>query len=95
MSDLPPDLKDQICIAAYYLAEKKYPYDTLCWLLAERQLYVENANQNAPIDHIRQRAAQLFHSCCDYDILCWLIAEKDMKIGYNEFREDTSPYFSD
>ena len=38
MNDIPSDLKERINVSAYFLSQKNYPYDKLCWLLAERQL---------------------------------------------------------
>ena len=35
------DKVSQVNIAAYYLAQKGYTYDKLCWMLAERQLLVQ------------------------------------------------------
>jgi hypothetical protein len=72
------DLKQQIGIAAYFLAQKNIPFDTLCWMLAERQLYVQNNFQKVAEAYIRQKAAEIYLSDPAYDILCWLISEIDL-----------------
>ena len=73
----------QINIAAYYLAQKGYTYDKLCWLLAERQLLIEKDPKYNHEDRIREKAAQIFFSSPTYDVLCYLISEIDiiMKLG--------------
>ena len=42
MTESNERIRERINIAAYYLAQMKLPYDTLCWMLAERKLYVQN-----------------------------------------------------
>jgi len=70
-------------IAAYYLAQKGYPYDKLCWMLAERKLLVQRDQRYNQEDRIREKAAEIFFSGPDYDVLCYLISEIDilMKLG--------------
>lgn len=77
------DQISQINVAAYYLAQKGYTYDKLCWLLAERQLLIEKDPKYNHEDRIREKAAQIFFSGPAYDILCYLISEIDimMKLG--------------
>jgi hypothetical protein len=73
----------QVNVAAYYLAQKGYTYDKLCWMLAERQLIVERDQRYNQKDRIREKAAEIFFSGPSYDVLCYLISEFDikMKIG--------------
>ncbi len=73
----------QINVAAYYLAQKGYTYDKLCWMLAERQLFVQRDPKYNHEDRIREKAAEIFYSGPAYDILCYLISEIDiiMKLG--------------
>ncbi len=85
MSDRPDDIKDQINVAAYFLAQKNHPVDTLCWLLAERQLFVKNDKRKASEDDIRNKAVEIYHSDCPYDILVWLISELDILIAHKRF----------
>jgi len=70
-------------IAAYYLAQKGYTYDKLCWMLAERKLIVQRDQRYNQDDRIREKAAEIFFSGPDYDVLCYLISEIDilMKLG--------------
>ena len=62
MSENPAMVENRINVTAYYLAKRNLPYDILCWLLAERQLYTENDNQHAPENLIKKRAANIFFS---------------------------------
>ncbi|MFW9865355.1 MAG: hypothetical protein ACFFEN_04580 [Candidatus Thorarchaeota archaeon] len=72
------NLRSQISVAAYYLAQRNYSYDTLCWMLAERQLIAQNDPRNADEQRIREKAAEIFFLNQPYDILCWLISELDI-----------------
>lgn len=71
-------IKQHISIAAYYLAQENHPYDTLCWMLAERELYIQNNFTRPGDNNIRKRAAEIFYSSPTYDVLCWLISEKEI-----------------
>ncbi|MFX1303678.1 MAG: hypothetical protein ACFFBV_07955 [Promethearchaeota archaeon] len=77
------DKISNINIAAYYLAQKGYTYDKLCWMLAERQLLVQRDPQYNQKERIREKAAEIFFSGPNYDVLCYLISEIDinMKLG--------------
>ncbi len=77
------DKISHINIAAYYLAQKGYTYDKLCWMLAERQLLVQRDPQYNQKERIREKAAEIFFSGPNYDVLCYLISEIDinMKLG--------------
>ncbi len=83
MNDNNRDLTHEINVAAYYIAEGKNPYDTLCWHLAERQLTFDNLGAPPPEDLIKQRAATIFFSGTPYDILTYQIAELEIKMKYN------------
>lgn len=72
------NLRSQISVAAYYLAQRNYSYDTLCWMLAERQLIAQNDPHYADEQRIREKAAEIFFSNQPYEILCWLISELDI-----------------
>ncbi|UCC19743.1 MAG: hypothetical protein JSV62_00255 [Promethearchaeota archaeon] len=73
----------QVNVAAYYLAQKGYTYDKLCWMLAERQLLVQQDPNYNQENRIREKAAEIFFSGPAYDVLCYLISEIDimMKLG--------------
>ena len=74
------ELVSQVNIAAYYLAQKGYTYDKLCWMLAERQLLIQRDPKYNQDDRIREKAAEIFFSGPAYDILCYLISEIDIKM---------------
>ncbi len=78
--EYPDELKEYISMAAYFLANKRHPYDTLCWFLAERQLYLERNFTNPTQEQTRMRASEIYVSNPEYDVLCWLISEIDMII---------------
>ncbi|MFX0083699.1 MAG: hypothetical protein ACFE94_18265 [Candidatus Hodarchaeota archaeon] len=87
-----PEFKTQIREAAYYFSLKKYTYNELCWLLAER---IQKINLELPsIEDIRKKAEEVFNSSCSYDELCWLISEIDIltKMSYLEEKKKKS-YF--
>jgi len=73
----------QVNVAAYYLAQKGYTYDKLCWMLAERQLLVQRDPNYKHDKRIREKSAEIFFSGATYDILCYLISEIDImrKLG--------------
>ncbi|MHA1257069.1 MAG: hypothetical protein ACTSPS_15875 [Promethearchaeota archaeon] len=85
MSENPTKVEEQINIAAYYISRRNLPYDILCWLLAERQLFTQSNSQYAPDNMIKKRAAKIFFSSPSYDILCWLVAELDVLHGKDTF----------
>ncbi|MFX1364072.1 MAG: hypothetical protein ACFFCE_14975 [Promethearchaeota archaeon] len=70
----------QVNVAAYYLAQKGYTYDKLCWMLAERELFVQRDPNYNIESRIREKAAEIFFSGPTYDILCYLISEIDIKM---------------
>ena len=91
MNEITDKLKEQINIAAYYLSQKNHPYDTLCWMLAERELFIQNSFRQVKVEFVRKKAAEIFFSSPSYEILCWLIAELDIFLRNKSFR--TKPYF--
>jgi len=68
----------QVNVAAYYLAQKGYTYDKLCWMLAQRQLLIQRDPAYNQEGRIREKAAEIFYSDPTYDILCYLISEIDI-----------------
>jgi hypothetical protein len=78
MNNTDSDLEEKINVAAYFLSQKNYPYDKLCWLLAERQLLAQGDPGYAVHERIREKAAEIYHNSPPYDILVWLIAELDI-----------------
>ena len=74
----------QINVAAYFLAQKGYTYDKLCWMLAERQLFVQKDPKYNHEDRIREKAAEIFYSEPNYDVLCYLISEIDIMMKFRK-----------
>ena len=72
------DKISHINIAAYFLAQKRYTYDKLCWMLAERQLLIQKDPEYNQEDRIKIKAAEIFFSGPTYDVLCYLISEIDI-----------------
>jgi len=83
MIKMDDEIISQVNVAAYYLAQKGYAYDKLCWMLAERQLILNRDPNYDQETRIRAKAAEIFYSGPSYDILCYLISEIDimMKLG--------------
>jgi len=82
MEEFEKKLNEEINLAAYYLAKENHPYDTLCWMLAEKRLMYKNPETDFSDELVKQNAAINYYSCCDYDIMCWLIAELDILLKY-------------
>ena len=87
------DIKHDISIAAYFLAEKKINFDDLCWMLAERQLYLQNNFQKVEQNTIKERAATIYQISPPYDVICWLISEIDFLLKRNYFKSNQKPHF--
>ena len=85
--------KHDISVAAYFLAEKKIPFDDLCWMLAERQLYLQNNFQKVEENSIKQRAAKIYQTTPSYNVICWLISEVDFLLKMNHFKNNPKPHF--
>lgn len=90
MSD---QLKHDIAIAAYYISQQHHPYDTLCWMLAERELYIQYNFQRPKREEVKQKAAAIYFSNPTYDVLCWLISEKDILFKGKMFKKGSKPTF--
>lgn len=73
-------LRDQINVAAYYLAQKNFTYDKLCYMLAERQLIAHRDPRFREESRKREKAAEIYFQHTPYDVLCWFIAELDILI---------------
>ncbi len=83
MNDINNKLKHQINVAAYYLSQKNYTYDKLCWMLAERQLIAQRDAKYKEEQRKKEKAAEIFYQGLPYELITWLIAEFDilMKMG--------------
>jgi hypothetical protein len=78
MNDISNNIKHQINVAAYYLSQKNYTYDKLCWMLAERQLIANKDARYKEEERKKEKAAEIFFQGLSYDLLTWLIAELDI-----------------
>ena len=87
------DVKHDISVAAYFLAEKKVSFDNLCWMLSERQLYLQNNFQNVDQNSIKQQANKIYQTSPPYDVICWLISEIDFLLKENVFKSKQKPHF--
>jgi hypothetical protein len=85
--------KYNISVAAYFLAQKKIAYDYLCWMLAERQLYLQNNFQQQDENSIQEQAKKISLSTPTYDVLCWLISEIDLILKMTKFQGKNKPSF--
>lgn len=90
--DIP---KEEISVAAYYVWEKQMSYETLCWFLAERQLFVIRNFTKPPREMIQQRAQQIYEKSPDYDFICWLIGELNLFIQKKTQKADVDTLFSE
>lgn len=80
MSNTSREIKSQIDVAAYYLAQENYTYDKLCWMFAQRQLRAEKDARYNQEERIKEKAAEIYFQKTPYDILCYLISELDILI---------------
>ena len=93
MFDYNNEIKHNISVAAFFLAEKAIPFDKLCWMLAERQLYLQNNLQTVDQNSIKQRATKISQTSPPYDVLCWLISEIDLLLKIKGLRDKHKPHF--
>lgn len=82
-----PELEAEIQVAAYFLANAGHSYEELCWMLAERQLKLEQSDVSEA--QIRARSKEIFNAFNSYDNLCWLIAEVDVLKNKGYFDKTT------
>ena len=82
------DLIHEINVAAYYIAEGKNPYDTLCHEWARISLTHQNLGMTPPEDQIKERTAQMLFSGTPYDVLTYLIAELEIKTKYGMYETE-------
>jgi hypothetical protein len=93
MFEYDDNTKQDISVAAYLLAQKKLPFDDLCWMLADRQLYLQNNFQKANENAIKAQAIKIFGSQPSYDVLCWLISEIDFVLKMQKYQGMKKPHF--
>ena len=57
-----------------HLLDSNFPFDTLCWALAELELIFEKGSKKYSERDVIKRAEKILDSDLDYDTLCWLIS---------------------
>jgi hypothetical protein len=57
-----------------HLSKSNFPYDALCWALAELEIIFEKGSKNYSESDVIRRAEKIFDSDLNYDPLCWIIA---------------------
>lgn len=62
-------------LEAEKLAKRYFPYDDLCWQLAELELISERGIKNYTNREVFQREQEIFDDSPKYIDICWLIAE--------------------
>ncbi|HDZ19270.1 MAG TPA: hypothetical protein ENH75_13305 [archaeon] len=80
MNEPNHEIKSQINVAAYFLAQENFTYDKLCYMLAQRRFRAQRDARYNDEGVIRGKAAEIYFSSPPYDILCWFIAELDILI---------------
>jgi hypothetical protein len=80
--EITEDLRAKIDEFIEHLLKSYYPYDALCWALAEFQLIFEKGKKNYSEHDVIERAEKLLDAFLDYDDLCRFIA--DLKIYLEE-----------
>jgi hypothetical protein len=57
-----------------HLLNSNYPYDTLCWALAELQLIFEKGHKNYSESEVIEMEKKIFDTTLEYEDICWYIA---------------------
>ena len=68
------ELRSKIDKATQQLSKSYYPYDALCWALAEFELIFEKGHNNYSEYEVIDREKEIFDISLAYDDLCWFIA---------------------
>ena len=74
------DLREEIDKFTEHLIMSNYPYDTLCWALAEFELIFEKGHKKYSEHEVIEREKQIFDASLDYDELCWFIARHKVNL---------------
>jgi len=80
--EITEELRSKIDEFQEHLLKSYYPYDTLCWALAEFQLIFEKGERNYSEHEVIERAEKIIDSPLGYDDLCGFIA--NLKIYLEE-----------
>lgn len=82
--ELNDKLKSKIKDTAKEISKKYYPYDALCWALAEFQLIFEKGRGNYIEQEVINTAEKIFDSSLKYHEICWLIS--NLKVYLEEIK---------
>lgn len=72
--EITEKLRSKIDELTQHLVKSNYPYDTLCWALAEFQMIFEKGRKNYLEHEVVESAEKIFDVSLDYDDLCFHIA---------------------
>ena len=82
--EITEKLRSKINELTQHLVKSNYPYDSLCWALAEFELIFEKGRKNYSEQEVIKREKKIFDSSLDYDDICWFIA--NLKIYLEEIK---------
>ncbi len=82
--EITEKLRSKIDELTQHLVKSNYPYDTLCWALAEFEMIFEKGRKNYSEHEVIEREKKIFDSSLDYDDLCWFIS--NLKIYLEEVK---------
>ena len=83
--EITDKLRSEIDEFTKHLVKSNYPYDTLCWALAEFELIFEKGHKNYSESEVIERERQIFDVSLDYEDLCWFIA--NLKVYLEEIEK--------
>ena len=68
------ELRKEIDETTEHLRKSNYPYDALCWALAEFELIFEKGHKGYSEHEVIEREKKIFDISLEYDEICWFIA---------------------
>jgi len=71
--EITEKLRSKIDEFNHHLLKINYPYDTLCWKLAEFELIFESGCRCYSKHDVIEREKKIFDVSLDYEKLCWII----------------------
>jgi len=71
--EISEQLRSRIDEFTSHLLKSNFPYDTLCWALAELQLIFEKGHKNYSESEVIEREKKIFDSTLNYEEICWFI----------------------
>ncbi len=77
-------LRSKIDETTQHLIKSNFPYDALCWALAEFQMIFEKGGKNYSEQEVIEREKKIFNVSLEYDEICFLIA--NLKVYLEEVK---------